>query len=109
MPVVCFISRKMAKNRELRRGESFNKMTVLEFYQGVDDECKERAEKLKEELKTTADDLSRRRSPRSQRHSALFHYVSTNMASHMKNDLESRVYKQLWEEAHAAVFRNLAS
>lgn len=99
----------MSKKGELRRGESFTKMTVLEFYQGVNDECEEEAEKLREELKMTADILSRRPSPRSQRHSTLFRNVSSKMLGPMKKDLESRVYKELWEEANAAVFRNLAS
>jgi hypothetical protein len=31
------------------------------------------------------------------------------MANHMKTDLENKVYKQLWEEANAAVFQNLSS
>lgn len=99
----------MSKKGELRRGDSFTKMTALEFYEGIASECEEEAEKMKEEVKTTADELSRLPSPRSQRHGALFHSVSLKMANHMKTELESQVYKQLWEEAHAAVFRNLAA
>ena len=99
----------MSKKGELRRGDSFTKVTALEFYEGIHDECEEEAEKMKEELKTTAAELSRLPSPRSRRHGALFHSVSLKMASHMKKELESQVYKQLWEEAHAAVFRNLAA
>lgn len=103
------ISMQDSMSSEARRGERLTKIKVLEFYQTVHDECKEEAEKMKEEVKTTAEELSRHPSPQSQRHSALFHNVSTNMASHLTKELESRVYKQLWEEANAAVFRNLAT
>ena len=99
----------MASNGEIRRSENPPRLTALEFYQDIHDECEEEAEKMKEELKTTADELSRLPSPRSRRHGALFHSVSLKMASHVKKELESQVYKQLWEEAHAAVFRNLAT
>ena len=96
----------MSEAGALRRGDSFTKVNVQEFYEGLQDECRERAEKLTEELKMTADDLSLRRSPRSQRQSDLFRSVSSKMANHMKADLENKIYKQLWEEANAAVFQN---
>ena len=31
------------------------------------------------------------------------------MANHIKTDLENKIYKQLWNEANAAVFQNLSS
>ena len=99
----------MSQEKQLRRGDSLTKMTAQEFYESLQDECKEKAEELTQELKMTADDLSHRRSPRSQRHSELFRNVSSKMANHMKTDLENKVYKQLWEEANAAVFQNLSS
>ena len=95
--------------RKLRRGESLTKMTAQEFYEAVQDECVKKAEKLTLELKMAADDLSHRRSPRSQRHSQLLRNVSSKMANHVKTDLENKIYEQLWEEANAAVFRNLPS
>jgi hypothetical protein len=98
-----------SQREELRRGDSLTKMTAQEFYESLQDECKEKAEKLTQELKMSADELSRRRSPRSQRHSELFRNVSSKMANHMKTDLENKIYKQLWEEANAAVFQNLSS
>ena len=100
---------KMAKRIPLKRGRSLPTLTVTEFYQSVHDECKEKAEKLKEELQSTANDLSLRRSPRSQRYSALCRNVATtDMVSHLKNDFERQVYQKLWEEANAAVFENTA-
>ena len=49
---------EMSKKGELRRGDSFTKVTALEFYEGIHDECEEEAEKMKEELKTTAAELA---------------------------------------------------
>ena len=98
----------MSQGKQLRRGDSLTKMSAQEFYESLQDECKERAEKLTEDLKMAADDLSHRRSPRSQRHSELFRNVSSKMANHMKTDLENKIYKQLWEEANAAVFQNFS-
>ena len=94
---------------QLRRGESLTNMTAQEFYESVQEKCEEKAEKLTQELKMTADDLSRRRSPRSQRRSEMFRNVSRKMANHIKTDLENKIYKQLWNEANAAVFQNLSS
>ena len=97
----------MAQKGHTKHGKCLPRLTVTEFYHGLHEECRKKAEKLKEELQITAEDLSRR-SPRSQRHGELYRNVAAKdlTVKYLKNDFESEVYKQLWEEANAAVFQN---
>lgn len=98
----------MCSVRQIRRGECLTNTTAQEFYERLQEECEEKAKRLTQELKTTADDLSHCHSPRSQRRSKMFSNVSRKMANHIKSDLEDKIYKQLWNEANTAVFQNLS-